>query len=231
MRAEIRRRFEMVVRALRFTQANPDPSAGYQAAQATLEAGVERMEALAARQRSGRLAAQAATARKRDLRDALDQTFLAHVSRVGVLAADVAPELSGRFRRRRENESYHAFRTAAGVAVELAKAHRDVLVRHGLAEALLERAERQLGELDAVTREAAEARRAHVGAGAELDRVIQELGRVVRVLDGLNRFRFGEEPAELAAWESATAVFGPGRASPATEAPGEEAGPGPSTRA
>jgi hypothetical protein len=54
-------------------------------------------------------------------------------------------------------------------------------------------------------------RRTHVGASAELDTVAEELVQVVRLMDGLNRYRFANDSDALAEWESASNTFGPPR--------------------
>jgi hypothetical protein len=51
-------------------------------------------------------------------------------------------------------------------------------------------------------------RREHIGARAELDAVVKDIGEVVRVLDGLNRYRFGADPNLMAVWNAAREVFG-----------------------
>ena len=63
-------------------------------------------------------------------------------------------------------------------------------------------------------------RREHVGASAELDTVGDELVQIVRVMDGLNRVRFANDSASLAAWESASNTVGPARSSGIKPAPG-----------
>jgi hypothetical protein len=42
----------------------------------------------------------------------------------------------------------------------------------------------------------------------ELEAVIKDIGEVVRVLDGLNRYRFGADPNLMAVWNAAREVFG-----------------------
>ena len=54
-----------------------------------------------------------------------------------------------------------------------------------------------------------EGRRDHVGASAELRAIGQELVEVTDILDGLVRYRFGEDTELMAAWASARNVFGP----------------------
>jgi hypothetical protein len=50
---------------------------------------------------------------------------------------------------------------------------------------------------------------AHIGARADLIAVARELVELAGVLDGINRFRFRNDPELLAAWESARNVVGP----------------------
>ena len=46
----------------------------------------------------------------------------------------------------------------------------------------------------------------------ELEAIGLEVGQVVRLMDGSNRFRFANDPESLAALESASNTFGPVRA-------------------
>ena len=54
-------------------------------------------------------------------------------------------------------------------------------------------------------------RRTHVGASAELEALAEELVRVVRLMDGANRYRFADDADSLAGWESTSNVIGPPR--------------------
>ena len=45
--------------------------------------------------------------------------------------------------------------------------------------------------------------------------------KVVRVMDGLNRYRFMNDAEALAAWESASTVVGAGKATGAKPEPGD----------
>jgi hypothetical protein len=62
-----------------------------------------------------------------------------------------------------------------------------------------------------VVEEGTDAARAHMGASAELDAVAPELAQVVRLMDGLNHYRFADDAESLAGWESASNVVGPPR--------------------
>ena len=61
-----------------------------------------------------------------------------------------------------------------------------------------------------------------MGASAELKSVADEIVQIVRVMDGLNRYRFMNDAERLAAWESASNIAGPPKSDvPAKPAPGE----------
>ena len=65
-------------------------------------------------------------------------------------------------------------------------------------------------------------RREHVGASADLRAVATEIAEQVRLLDGLVRYRFGDNAELMGAWASARNVLGPFRskAEPGAETPG-----------
>src|SRR5438045_2817332 len=54
-----------------------------------------------------------------------------------------------------------------------------------------------------------EGKRGHVGASADLKAVMHAITAQIRVLDGLVRFRFGDQPALMGGWVSARNVLGP----------------------
>jgi hypothetical protein len=55
-------------------------------------------------------------------------------------------------------------------------------------------------------------------ASADLKAVFSEISEQVRLLDGLVRYRFGDNEELMGAWASARSVFGP-KSSPASEGP------------
>jgi hypothetical protein len=61
-------------------------------------------------------------------------------------------------------------------------------------------------------------RGASTGASADLKAVAAEIKEQVRVLDGLVRFRFGENAELMGAWASARNVLGPSKAKVEPEA-------------
>jgi hypothetical protein len=208
MNTRNRRRLEMGKRALSSSNAHPHTSAGYVAAVGRLADLISRAEQLDAQQRDGLLTAQAANARKRELRRRVRQAHLEHVERVATVAARDLPELGGKFVVNPRGASYLAFRTAARSLQAEAVSHKDVLVTHGLVDTVLDDLAKALDEFDQVSQQAAEAREAHVTASARLDIVAGEIMETVRVLDGVNRVRFANDPDLLAAWESASNLLG-----------------------
>ena len=63
-----------------------------------------------------------------------------------------------------------------------------------------------LNEFDAMVKQSADARSAHVGASFELDDVGDEVVQVVKVMGGLNRHVLARNGELLASWMSASNV-------------------------
>ena len=87
-----------------------------------------------------------------------------------------------------------------------AQRQKELLVKHGLVERVLDGLRNRFRNSMQVVEQGAEGRRVHVGARADLDVVADEVVQIVRVIDGLNRFRFARDPELLAAWKSASNV-------------------------
>ena len=211
MNSDVRRIIEMSKRVLSFSRAHPHPSEGYGSALARLEKAVAEADVLADRQREGINASRAATGVKRALRRKIRRTQLLHLSRVAESAAAEVPELAEKFRLVREAVPYLAFRTAARGMLAEAQKHKELLIRHGLLESVLQSLAENLDKFDAAVEQGTAARRAHVGASAELAALAEELIQVVRLMHGINHSRFAEDPDSLAQWESASNVIGPPR--------------------
>jgi hypothetical protein len=224
MKARTRSRLEMGARALEFSRAHPDDSAGYTAAVAELAEQLARSERLTDQQRQGIAEVRAATERKRDLRRSIRRGQLVHVARAAQRAAKELPELTQKFALAREPIPYLTFRSLARTVSAEAEERRELLVKHGLVDRVLDSLTQSLNQFDQAVGEGAEGRRMHVAAAVELDVAADEVVQIVRVIDGLNRVRFAGDPDLLAAWKSASNVIGPSRsAKPASpEAPSSE---------
>jgi hypothetical protein len=219
MNADNRRRVVVGKKARSFGRAHPDPSAGFATAQANLEGALDRADALAQQQRAGEIAEKSANARRRQVSSVLVHPILDHVVRVSAIASKELPELPRTFRLPKKDGSYLAYRTAAGAVLESAHAHKELLLRHGLVESLLDSLAAGLVQLDQAVEEAEAGRRQHVGAVAEQEKVAVEIMQLVKAMNGLNRFRFANDAEKLAAWESASNLVTPETGGPDLPAP------------
>ena len=221
MKARARRRIEMGVRALGFSLAHPDSSAGYGTTLARLQDRLARAEQLMNLQRDGIAQVRGAVVLKRDLRRIMRRAQLMHLVRVAELAAKEVPELAQRFVLRPEQIPYLEFQALARAMLAEAQNQKELLVKHGLAETLLDDLVKSMGQFDRAVEQGSDARRIHVSASAELDAIGDEIVQLVQVMDTLNRSRFAGAVAILAEWESASNVFGPVHPAEKPVTPGE----------
>ena len=219
MDARLRRRLEMAVRAREFLRAHRTDGVAEGAALARLEELVQRAEALAAQQRAGILAARAATEMRAEVRRALRSKLLLYLSAVGGLAASENTELAAQFRLPRMGPN-QAFVTMSRGMLEKATAHKELLVERGMSESLLADITAAIEEFEQTLEATRAGRREHVGASADLRAVMAEISEQVKVLDGIVRYRFGDNAELMGAWASAHSVVGPFRSSPRDETPG-----------
>ena len=218
MLAKTRRKLEMGSRVLEFSRQHPDTSAGYAAAAARLQERLTRATQLARQEVDGRSEVRAASARKRELRRLVKQAHLNHLANVAEVASVEEPELLQKFAFPPDATTYLAFHTAAGSMAAEAESRKDLLVKHGLSEEVLSGLKVALEEFQTVVEQGAAGRLAHVGAHAELDAIADDVVQVVKVMKGLIRIRFANQPELLAAWESASNVVATPR--PEEETPG-----------
>ena len=209
MKAVLRRRLEMAERVRDFLRAQP--TEGPEAAGlARLEELLQRAEALVAQQRAGVVATGAATAQREELRRGLTTKLLRYLVALGAMAAKETPELAEQFRLPR-SASHQAFLTAARGMLEEATAQKDLLAGRGMSEKLLDDLAAALSEFENTLEATRTGRREHVGASADLRAVAARITEQVRVLDGLVRYRFGDNAELMGAWASARNVVGPVR--------------------
>jgi hypothetical protein len=211
MDRRIRGRLEMAARAFEFCQAHPNPSTGYTAAVAELAELLARSQQLTDLHREGIAEVRAATAQKRKLRRSIRQAQMKHVGEAAQRAAREVPELAEKLALAREPIPYLAFQSLARTVAAEAEARKDVLVRHGLVDQVLDSLKDRMVQFEQAMQRAAEGRRIHIGAAVELDVNSGEAIGILKVIDGFNRVRFEEDPDLLAAWRSASNVIGPAR--------------------
>ena len=218
MKAKTRRKLEMGAKALDFSRDYPDPSPGYSNAVARLQDCLTRGTRLAEQQINSILEVHATAERKRNLLRMMRRAHLAHLKRVARVARREAPELAGKFVLPRGTIPYRDFQSAARSMLAEAQTQRDVMVRHGLTETILQSLEQSLEEFDQAVERGIDAHRMQVGASAGLDEVGDEVVRIVGLMDPLNRYRFANAPGVLAEWASISHVVSMPR-SPVAEAP------------
>src|SRR2546427_375719 len=101
----------------------------------------------------------------------------------------------------------------AGRVREFLRAHKMDGVGEGLGlaklEELLTRAEVLASQQRSGVVATRAAKREHIGASADLEAVAAEVAEQVKVLDGLVRYRFGDDAELMGAWASARNVLGP----------------------
>ena len=222
MNALLRRRLEMAARVRDFLRAHKTDAVGEGLGLAKLEELIQRAEALVAQQRAGVVVTRAATQQRAKLRRALLSKLLLYLRAVGAVAAKQNPELAVQFQLPPPNASHQALLTVVRGMLEKATAQKDLFVSRGMSPMLLDALAGALGEFEKTLEASREGRRNHVGASADLKAVAAEIKEQVRVLDGLVRFRFGENAELMAAWASARNVLGPIKPKVEPEAGGSE---------
>lgn len=212
MNAQVRRTMEMAAGVLGFLRAHPSEGESYRKVLNHFEELLARAEALVAQQRAGLIATRAASARRKELRHELHFKLLPHLVSVGVVAAKDRADLALQFQLPGLHATHLGFLTAAKAMLAKAEAQKDVLVSQGMSEGLLDALGKAVAEFETVNEMSRSGRRDHVGARADLDAISVQILDQVRLFDGVVRFRFGEDPELMAAWESARNVPGPFRA-------------------
>jgi hypothetical protein len=200
------KRIEMGARALEFSRAHPDSESGMVTAATRLEQLLARATKTATAQREGLVRVRAASAQKEELRRTMLAVHIRHLAEAGRAAAREEPELGKTFRFRPEASTYFAFRTAARSMAKAAQEHRELLVKYGLSESVLEEFVQLLDQLDEAVVLGHEGRAAHVGATRDLKAGAFEIVRTVRVMNGRNRQRFAQDEQLLGSWISASTV-------------------------
>jgi hypothetical protein len=208
MRAVSRRVYEMCVRVLSWIAAHPDNEAGFVVLVTQLQALVARMAQVIGEQRDGQVDSRSASARKQALRRAALAGPIAHLAQVGRMAARELHELASIFVFKPTADTLLAFQSTARSMFAAAQEHKEVLVKHGLSESVLEQFGKMLEEFDAAVTRGADGRTAHTAATRELAALTKEASAVVRAMDARNRLRFQDDRQALEQWISVRTVLG-----------------------
>jgi hypothetical protein len=206
--AVTRRVLEMCVRVLAWLAAHPVEDPGLTLLSAQLQALVARLTTAMDAQRAGLVQSRASRTRKEELRRELQAGPIAHLARIGELAAAEAHELRTVFTFKPTAQTMTAFRAALRTIVAAAEEHQETLLRHGLSAAGLDRLRGMQAELEAAVTLGLEGRLRHRAATKELRTLKREAGKVARAIDTAVRLRFEHDSLALAAWEGAYEVLG-----------------------
>ncbi|HWW77733.1 MAG TPA: hypothetical protein VNZ44_20180 [Pyrinomonadaceae bacterium] len=152
---------------------------------------------------------QRATAARDLARKALRGTLRALVHTARAMSVD-APGAEEKFRLPRSSSDNALLQTARAAAIDAVE-YKDRFVQHGMSSGFIEELKRQIADLERAVEGQNAARAAHVSATAAVELNVERGMEVVRSLDALVRNKFRDEPATLAAWESARHVESPAR--------------------
>jgi hypothetical protein len=210
MEIGVRRKLDMFARVREFVRARSSTEPGYTPALGQFEESLTRAEAIASRQQEGRTAERAARAQRKELRRVLHFQVIHYLVAVGSLAAKDRIELAERFKLPDSGMTNSAFLAAVKALVAVAVSEKELLVQAGMMPTLLDDLGRMVSEFETALEEIRTGRREHIGARADLDVITAELMDRVSVLDGITRYRFGDQPEVMAEWNAAKRVPGVG---------------------
>ena len=217
MKATLRRRFERAMRVRDFLRAHKTEGVAEAAGLAHLEELLTRAEVLAGQQLAGLIVERAATAQRERVRRALHTQLLRFLAGVGAVAGKENVELAAQFQLSHAPVPDQALLTMARGMLEHATAQKELLQSRGMSETLLDDIATAVAEFEKTLEATREGRRDHVGASTDLEAIVSEIGEQVRLLDGLVRYRFGNNAELMGAWRSARNVAGPFKSTPKPE--------------
>ena len=205
---QFRRKLEMAERVREFTRARATSEPSYAPVLTKFQELITRAQQIVARQHQGRLDATGARDRRKDLRRMLQFQLVHYLVAVGSVATKDQAELAARFKLPSTNSTNTVFLTSVKALLVVAEGQRDLLVQGGMEPALLENLGRMVADFEAVSEAARTARRDHIGARADIEVIATELMEQVKVLDGITRYHFGNDPEVMAEWKAAKQVLG-----------------------
>lgn len=208
MNTEVRRKLDVAARVREFVRAHAATEPGYAPALTRFEELLTRADAIVARQHDGRVAARGASARRRELRRLLHSQLVHYLVAVGSVASKNQADLAEKFKLPATNSTNAVFLTAVKSLVAAGESQKDALVQAGMGPALLGDLARMVADFEAASEAARTARRDHIGARADLEVITAQLMDEVNLLDGITRYRFGDDPEVMVEWKAARRLLG-----------------------
>lgn len=176
---------------------------------AGLKGVIQTLTGVITSQATGLSSAQRATAERLAAIEALRESMKAIVRTARVMALDT-PGLENKFRLPRSGSVSALLQTARAFAADAAPLKAE-FIRHELPPTFIEDFESDIADLERAMGGQNTGRDAHVSATASVDSTAERGMNAVRRLDAIVRNKFRDDPATLAAWESARHVESPSR--------------------
>jgi hypothetical protein len=164
------------------------------------------VQVTAAKQRDGFIDRHKAAVQKDELERRIRGTHLPHIRRAAKSAAADDPQLAEAFPPKPAGTSQAVFRTVVGGIADAAEAHKAVMGKRGMSADVLGDLKDSIKQYDAAMVLGVQARAAHLEASAQLRHLGKEIVKRVRLLEGINRLHFRQDPAALAAWVAVSKV-------------------------
>jgi hypothetical protein len=204
-----RLRLDTVHRVYALSREHESTIAGYVDAVRQMGDRLTRAESLVAEQETADRDANVSVATKDEVRRIIEQEHLAHLVRIARAALPEEPELQRRFRMPSRRLNRQAFVGAVRAILAAAASRKALFITDGMPETFVEDLEGLVTRYQEALEQKTLGQARRIGAVAELREVTQELMKLVRRLDGINRKRWQKEPALLAEWLNAKDVNWP----------------------
>jgi hypothetical protein len=143
---------------------------------------------------------------RQQVRRRLRDDLLRHLVTIARDVSAEQPALGDKFEIPASNLSSARFFAASKAMLELGSQEKEVLIKHGLSDKLLDDLATAVAEYEGTITATNTSREDHIGARAELQQVSDEVVQLVQMMDGINRYRFKGDPHLLATWEAAKHV-------------------------
>ena len=212
MNSVVNRMYEMFVRVDAFASERaasfPANTLGGEMV-AELKEVIQTLTGAITSQTTGLSSAQRATAERMAAREALRESMKAIARTARAMALDT-PGLENKFRLPRSGSDSALRQTARAFAAD-AVALKAEFLRHEFPPTFIEDFESDIEDLERAMDGQNTGRDAHVFATASVDSTAERGMNAVRRLDAIVRNKFRDDPATLAAWESARHVESPSR--------------------
>jgi hypothetical protein len=200
MDAKVRRQVATGTGARDFGRSHPVDSPEFVLILGELDELLRQVQVTAAKQREGFVDRHAAAVQKGELERRIRGMHLPHIQRAARRAAADDPQLADAFPRKPATTSQAGFRTVVGGIADAAEAHQEAMGKRGMSAALLGDLKESIKQYDAAMELGIQARAVHLEASAQLRHLGDEIVKRVRLLDGINRLHFQQDPAALKAW-------------------------------